>query len=138
MTEPTMRPAVPATHDLRRVMPPDQFLTAVDGIDFDAMMDLMSGRRTDPAALFASEDAAERLRVARAAARLWADETYRPLIEWLLDTTLRRPISIWGLGEAKSEYIDRREGANSVVWQLLRMVAEGRNEEPPTREGTDP
>lgn len=133
------RPAVPASYGARQAMPAESFETALDRFDFDQMLRAMSGRLEGPDQdAFVEMAAADRAQVAALAARFWDDPDYAPLREWLLDMTLRRPISIWGLGEARTEYADRRSGANSVVWLLLQAVAEGRQELPPTTEGTDP
>ncbi len=132
-------PAVPLSTSLRRITTPDVLEASLAEVDLDAMLRQLSGR-LDPARqeAFVTAETAARAQVAELAKRLFDDPVYRPLVEWLLDITLRRPVSIWGLGEAGREYVDRREGANSVVWQLLQAVAEGREEPPPIREGTTP
>ncbi len=129
-------PAVPPTLSARGVQPAAGWVDRVEQIDLEAMMRQLSGR-LDPAgqSSFAADQRAAREQVCALAKALWEDEHYRPLVEWLLDITVRRPISVWGLGATKAEYVDRREGANSVVWQLLQAVAEGRGEHLPIREG---
>lgn len=129
-------PAIPASLGARQAVPTDLLEQALSDIDIDAMLEQLSGRldtrgRSD----FVEHQAEERARIARLAADFASSAHYRPLFEWLLDITLRRPISVWGLGDDRYEYVDRREGGNAVMWQLLAAVAEGRGEEPPSVEG---
>lgn len=58
------------------------------------------------------------------------------VVEWLLDSTLRLPMLVYGLpADQKIEYYSRREGANNVAWQLLQAIAQGRNQQLPSRQG---
>jgi len=90
--------------------------------------------RLDGAAGVSRDLAAERAQIAALAARL-IEPPMRPLLEWLCDMTLRRPIFLFGLREESLAYVASREGENRVVWQLLLAIAEGRGETPPPREG---
>lgn len=129
-------PAIPASLGARQAVPTDLLERAVSDIDLDAMLEQLSGRLdTSGRAAFVEQQTEERAKVARLAAEFASSKHYRPLFEWLLDITLRRPVSIWGLGEDRYEYVERREGGNAVMWQLLAAVAEGRGEEPPIVEG---
>jgi hypothetical protein len=129
------RPAVPASLGAREVMTADSLEASLRDVDFDAVMESLSGRlgagKTNE---WIAEQTRNREQIAVLAAHFAADPKYRPLFEWLLDITLRRPVSIAGMGEHALEYVNRREGANSVVWQLLQAVAEGREEQAPIRE----
>lgn len=129
------RPAVPASLGAREVMTADSLEASLKAIDLDAILTDVAGS-TDPAAIkrFIEESAAARAQIVHLAARFAADETYRPLFEWILDRTLRRPVILSGLGPVKTEYADRREGANGFVWELVTAIAEGREELPPLRE----
>lgn len=130
-------PAIPASLGRREVMQRDVLARAVEGIDLEEMLAQMSGRLdTRGQNTFVEQQTAARQQVAALAAEFASSERFRPLFEWLLDITVRRPVSIWGLGDDRCEYVDRREGANSVIWQLLQAVAEGRGEVPPPMEGT--
>ena len=132
-------PAVSATLGARAAMPKDLLERAVEGINIEDLLRSMSGRLDTPGQdAFAKEAAADRAQIAAQAAAFAADPRYAALFEWLLDITLRRPMVLWGLGDSRLEYADRREGANSVVWQLLQAVAEGRSEQHPIREGQIP
>lgn len=129
-------PAIPASFGSRQVMPTDVLEDAMKDIDLDAMLEQLSGRldtrgRSD----FVERQTADRAKIAALAAKFASDKRYRPLFDWMLDITLRRPVSIWGLGDDRYEYVERREGGNAVMWQLLAAVAEGRGEEPPVVEG---
>ncbi len=129
-------PAFSPGFDARAAMPLDAFEKAVGDVDLDTMLEQISGRLgTGANSAFLADQAAMREQVAALAADFLADPHYSPLVEWLLDITLRRPVVLSGMGDGRLEYADRREGANSVVWQLLQAAAEGRGDVPPAREG---
>lgn len=134
-----IRPAIPSALGTRQVLTADALEKSLARIDLDGMLAQFAGSEDGEAVdTFIKEQAAEREQIAALAAAFASDPAYRPLYEWLLDITVRRPLVVWGLGANRLEYVDRREGANSVIWQLLAAVAEGRKEPPPTREGTNP
>lgn len=129
-------PAIPASLGARQAVPTDLIEGALADINLDAMLEQLSGRLdTRGRADFVERQTEERAKIARLAAEFAGSKHYRPLFEWFLDITLRRPVSVWGLGDDRYEYVDRREGGNAVMWQFLAAVAEGRGEEPPSVEG---
>lgn len=121
------RPA--ASFGPRQAQPLDDFLSRVSSMSLDSMLG-----RLDGAAGVSRDLAAERAQIAALAARLLSPDM-RPLLEWLCDMTLRRPIFLFGLREDALAWAASREGENRVVWQLLLAIAEGRAEAPPPREG---
>lgn len=128
-------PAIPASFGARQAVPTDLLENALRDIDIDAMLEQLSGRldtrgRSD----FVEQQSEARARIAALAAEFAASTHYKPLWEWMLDITLRRPVSIWGLGDDRFEYVERREGGNAVMWQIIAAVAEGRGEMPPNVE----
>ena len=129
-------PAIPASFGARQAMPTDLLEKALSDIDLDKMVEQLSGRLDGRGqTAFAEKAAEDRSRVAALAAEFAGSDHFRPLFDWMLDITIRRPVSIWGLGDQRQEYVDRREGGNAVMWQFLAAVAEGRGEEPPAVEG---
>lgn len=132
-------PAIPGRLGRRDILPVDRLRDSVAAIDLDAMLASLSGRvGADAQSAFVADQTAARQQVGALAALFLDDPRYRPLVDWLLDITLRRPVSVWGLGDAAREYVDRREGGNSVLWQLLIAAAEYRGETPPHMEGPTP
>jgi hypothetical protein len=84
----------------------------------------------------ALKEQAERVR--GAAARLFDTPDGREVLEYLCDATLRRPTFIAHLGlDPMRAYAHGvlREGQNTAVYLLLSLIAEGRGEQPVTREG---
>lgn len=127
-----MSEQAPATFDAHAAMPGEAFLKALEGIDLDAQlarMDAMLGGKPGHAAQ------AARQQIAAQAAKLWTDPDYSAFIEWLLDSTLRRPMFLPQLGNQGAAYCAWRDGENSIIWKILQAVAEGRNEAMPSREG---
>jgi len=124
-------PAIPprASYGPREAMPADGFLDSIGKFDLDKL-----GFHLEGAAGVALEMRREREQIAALAARMFAGE-FRPVVEWLIDITLRRPVFMPGLGPDALTYVAHREGGNAVAWQLLQAIAEGRQEQPPAREG---
>ena len=82
---------------------------------------------------------ARRERLAQVAAALATVPEFGELIEFLLDATLRRVTFIssldvdWKAGYAFGQF---REGQNALMFTILKLIAEGRRQEPP--KGRDP
>lgn len=88
----------------------------------------------------AKEQAAENRRsLARAAAKIFSTPEGAAVLEMLVDTSLLRTVFVTQLGidpQQTLAYGAFREGQNALVFQLLRLIAEGRGEaQPPAREG---
>lgn len=124
--------AIPAHIGARAAMPAASFLDAVSALDLDRMLGPVRGL---DAAEPDAEALAEREQVSAIAARL-LEPDLRPLLEWLLDQTLRRPLFLAGYGPEAMAIAAGREGENRIVWRLLQAIAIGRGEVPPAREGT--
>lgn len=81
-------------------------------------------------------DAAERAALAAAAARMAASDDGRLILDWLCARTLGR-ITFFAQGGMTMEQVAVpgliREGMNQLVFELLRLVAEGRGETLPPR-----
>jgi hypothetical protein len=123
--------AIPAHLDARRAMPADDFLAQIGLMNLDGHMD----GREQAGGSYARHLETERAQIAALAARFYQSE-FRPLLEWMLDASLRRPVFMPGLNAEGVAYCAHREGQNSIVWQLVQAIAEGRKETPPAREGT--
>lgn len=128
-------PAVPGGFGPREAMPMDNFMSGA----FDVLNGLFDeGKRKDlPPAMQEILEADKR--VAEAAARFAATEDGRVILEWLCDQTLRRPTFFSHLGlDPMQAYAHGcfREGANAIVFSLLKAIATGRQEHPPHREGS--
>lgn len=128
--------------DARAAMPAGDFLDQVNRISID---DLMASRETgqpagsDKNAGVASELAARREQVALLAADLIVDPKYAPLVEWMLDISLRRVRFTPGMTmEGAALFAAYREGLDNMMWQFLAAVAAGRGEPPPYREVSEP
>ncbi|WP_398468536.1 hypothetical protein [Tardiphaga sp.] len=77
-------------------------------------------------------------RVREIAARKFGDAEGEELLEALCDAVLRRPTFITQLGMPPDQVLAQgqfREGMSATVFLLLAWIAEGRNEQPPQREG---
>ena len=85
--------------------------------------------------LMAAVLAARREQVAALAAA-WADTPVgAAILEFLADISVRRPVFLPGLGQEAVAYVAHREGQNNLFWQLVQLIAIGRSETPPAREG---
>lgn len=65
---------------------------------------------------------------------LFETEQGRRVLEWLADISVRRPIWFMGAPDAL-QYVAMREGQNGLFFTLLKLIAAGREEKPPQREG---
>jgi hypothetical protein len=123
-------PAIPPRYGARQAMPIKGFLDATEAVSLDAITDQLEGT---PAV--ANELALERASVAAMAAA-WADTPEgAAILEYLADISVRRPVFLPGLGPEAVSYAAHREGQNNLFWQLVQLIAIGRKEPPPQREG---
>lgn len=124
------RPAIPdAAFGAAQAQSIDAYMAQIGAIDLDALNQTLDGVEAARA-----EAARQREQATALAARL-LEPAFRPLLDALLDASLRRPMLVPGLGPERLAYLERREGANALMWMLLSWAAEGRGERPPYREG---
>lgn len=102
-------------------MPLEGMLDRATAFDLDGGMAL-----ADEALAQARSTQADRDQITALAGQLAKD--FRPLLEWLCDITLRRPVFLPTLGPDALAFVAHREGQNLIVWELLRAVAEGQAE----------
>jgi hypothetical protein len=120
---------IPPSHGAREILPAESYV----GNAWKAL-EVGGGPKSEIAEAFHRMKVEERDGAVRAAVRLLEDASLRPLLEFLTDMTLRRPVA---LGVTKEDWLlaQRREGANGVVWVLYQLIAEARGQMPPPREG---
>jgi hypothetical protein len=116
----------------RAAMPAKGFLENTERIQIDALQE--SYEKAQGLALHLRRS---REQVLAIAPKLLEPEL-APLLEWILDITLRRPnfLPLGAGAEQIAIHAAYREGANGLAWQLLQAIAEGREEVLPHREGT--
>lgn len=119
----------PAIFGARRAMPVEDILDRASSPSLDEML-----RRVGGIGPLEQEVVRDREQVAALAATL-LEPGMRPLIEWLCDITLRKPIFMPNLGPEGVAYCAWREGQNQIVYQLLRAAAEGRSQTIEPRDG---
>ncbi len=121
--------AIPADFGPREILPAESFLA-----DPWKALKIEGGPPSDIAKAFAEMKVKDRATAVVAAVRLLEDPGLRPLLEFLTDMTLRRPVA---LGLTREDWLlaQRREGANGVVWIIYQLIAEARGQMPPPREG---
>lgn len=122
--------AIPPTYGPREFMPAEHFAA-----NAWKTLDLTPGKIDAMAEAYEKITADQRQAAEAAALRLIEDPALRPLLEYLTDITLRRPV-VLGYGPHAMEVAREREGANRIVWHLFQMIAMARGETPPYREGT--
>lgn len=107
-------------------------LEDADGLDGWAFFEHANDPKKGDAA--AREKLERGQRVAAAAARLYAgDPAFRDLLDFLMDSTLRRQTFTAALGlDPMQAYAFGvfREGQNSFVMAMLKLIAIGRKEKP--------
>lgn len=92
----------------------------------------LNGGQRDPRAELIEAEAKD---LARATARLFDSEEGRRVLEFIADQTIRRPVTVMGMPDGLN-YACFREGQNAVLFMLMKMIALGREETPPQREGS--
>ncbi len=128
-------PAIPASFGARQAMPAEGF--ALDARSILAGLFDQVNPEDLPADARAALEAQQH--IAQAAARLFASDDGRTVLEWLCDVTLRRPVFMTQLGlDPMQAHVHGafREGQNALVFAIMAAMAEGRQEQPPQREGT--
>lgn len=130
------KPAVnPARYGGRQAQPIDLLIRQAGGVTkglFDQRPENM-----DAASQAVVEEAS---RIKAIAARKFLDPDGIALLEFLCDGTVRRPVALSVPGMSRDQAFDHaltREGHNQAIYWLLGLIAEGRNEQKPQREGSD-
>lgn len=124
-------PVVPASYDDRKAVNLDDLLdkSSAPGWDFfEKLLGKDQDRFGSPPLDARSQDAAA------AAARIFATDDGAALLEFLADVSVRRPVFILGMPDPVA-YGAMREGQNALFFTLLKLIATGRGEQPPVREG---
>ncbi len=131
MTSPAL---APAHFGPRNAQPLDQIIPGA----LDVLQGLFAPpdpKDMPPLARAAMEAQAE---IKRIASEKFSDDAGRMLLEAICDATIRRPVMVVVRGltiEQAALYAAKREGQNDTVYMLLAMIAGGRGEQPPAREG---
>lgn len=124
-------PAVPPSYGSREAQPIDQMLDQFGAPGWGFFDDLM--KRTREARDGPQIDA-QTQEAARSAARLFDTDDGRRVLEFLADQSVRRPVFSYGMPDP-ALYAALREGQNGLFYVLLKLIAVGRDETPPVREG---
>lgn len=125
-------PAIPPSMGPREIMPADRLVG-----DGWRALEQTGGPRSEIAEAY-HRDKVRQSEAAQQAALLFAeDPRLRPLLEYLTDMTLRRPM-VLGLGPGAQELALIREGQNQVIWLIYQLIAQARGEFLPNREGPNP
>lgn len=105
-------------------------LAAIRDGDFERF-DALQADRLAAAEGAARREADARQRLAAAAARLAQTEDGTALLEWMVARTLRRITFLVAPGLSADQVAlvgAKREGANELAFEILRLVAEGHGE----------
>lgn len=118
-------------------MTPDleTMIAAIRRGDLDGL-DALQAAKADLADAARKRVAAERQVLAGAAARLAETPDGRTLLDWIVSRTLARVsfLVTWGLPADQVALMGaKREGANELAFEIVRLVAEGRGETLPPR-----
>lgn len=130
-----MPPSVPeASFGEREAMPLDSYLAEVGNVD-DVLKGLFPAPNNDDF----EELAEKQKRTAACYARLFASDDGRAVLEDLADNSVRRPTFFAQLGLDAMQMAMlgcQREGSNALFFFIMRMIALGRQQMPPQREGS--
>lgn len=113
----------------------ERMIDAIRRGNFD-QLDAMQTAKADLAEAARKQLAAERQALAGAAARLAETPDGRALLDWIVSRTLARVsfLVTWGLPADQVALMGaKREGANELAFEIVRLVAEGRGETLPPR-----
>lgn len=126
-------PVIPASFGPRQAQPLDALMPDARSI-INGLFQQVDPRDLPLDARIAIE---RKQRVAAIAARIFMSAEGREVLEALCDATVRRPATLIAPGvtpEFAGLYAAKREGQNDTLYLLLAWIAEGRSEQPPTRE----
>lgn len=105
-------------------------ISAIRDGNFEKFDELQSAR-LEAAEAAARRESGERQRIASAAARLAETDDGKALLEWMVARTLRRItfLVVPGMSADQVALVGaKREGANELAFEILRLVAEGHGE----------
>lgn len=121
--------AIPPSHGPREIIPAESLVE-----NAWKALEVAGGPPSEISQAFHKMKVDQRNAAVVAAVRLLEEPGLRPLLEFLTDMTLRRPVA---LGLTREDWLlaQRREGANGVVWVIYQLIAEARGQMPPPREG---
>lgn len=125
------QPAIPASYGEREAVSLESLMDKASAPGWEFFAELLGAKNDKlgkPPADERSEDAA------RAAARMFKTPDGKILVEYLADMSVRRPVFTFGMPDAHL-YGAMREGQNALFFTLLKLIAAGRGEAPPVREG---
>jgi hypothetical protein len=123
-------PAIPAYGE-RQALPVDAFRKQLDqmlaGVNLDGALALQQpGLQPD------------QLQAALIAARFFNTRDGKILLEFIADNSVRRPQALPPLGTDPVQaylQVQRRAGQDDMFFFILKLIATGREEQPPAREG---
>lgn len=122
--------AVPAYGE-RQALPLDAFRQQLDqmlaGVNLDGALALQQPDLTQ-----------DQLQAAKICARLFNTREGKILLEFIADNSVRRPQALPPIGTDPVQaylQVQRRAGQDDMFFFLLKLIATGREEQPPAREG---
>ncbi len=125
----------PTSFGPREAQPIDNMLSQLAANGWDFFGDKLNGPDVTAARAWSQQLENDAIQRASDAAAIFGTVEGWRVLEWLCDITVRRPIWIMNVSEPLS-YAAMREGQNAIVYTLLRLIAEGRKEQPPQRQGS--
>ena len=113
-----------------------QAFAAAQGWDFFG--DKLNGPDVEARSASTAALEADAVELGKDAAALFETRQGRAVLEWLCDVTVRRPAWFFGLPRDQADlYMAMREGQNGLLFTLLKLIASGREEKPPQRQGVE-
>ncbi len=125
----------PTTFGPREAQPIDNMLAQMAANGWDFFGDKLAGPDVTAERAWSQQLESEAVQRASDAAAIFGTVEGKRVLEWLCDVTVRRPIWIMNVSDPLP-YAAMREGQNAIVYILLRLIAEGRKEQPPQRQGS--
>lgn len=125
----------PTSFGPREAQPIDNMISQLMASGWEFFGDKLSGPDVDTSRAWSRQLEADAIQRASDAAAIFGTVEGRRVLEWLCDVTVRRPMWIMNVSEPLT-YAAMREGQNAIVYILLRLIAEGRKEQPPQRQGS--
>lgn len=125
----------PTSFGPREAQPIDSMISQLMSSGWDFFGDKLTGPDVDSSRAWSRQLEADAVQRASDAAAIFGTIEGRRVLEWLCDVTVRRPMWIMNVSDPLL-YAAMREGQNAIVYILLRLIAEGRKEQPPERQGS--
>lgn len=126
----------PARFGPRQAQPVDSFLGDAKSV-LEGLFAKVDPKDLPPEARMAVET---RERIATIAARKFGDAEGEELLEAICDEALRRPFTLpahSATGKQRLAYADQREGQAQLAYWILALIAAGRSEQQPQRNGAN-